>query len=141
MARVTRSSGRRAPSQSSTLDTPPTTANASPIFSARTSLKAESETPATSDKEDFEEEEEVEVKKKIKTTTARSSNKRKKSEQVSSDDEDDVKLEEVAATATRASKRRVSSNRAYVEITTTEVKRTQKVNLQRLCASVLKQPV
>lgn len=134
MARVTRSSARRAPSQSSTLDSPSTTANASPIFSARTSVKALSETPITSDKEDSEEEDQVELKKKEKkfATTAKLSSKtmkRKKSEQASSD-EDSVKLEATAtATAIRASKRRVSANRAYVEITATEVKRTQqKVN-------------
>ncbi|KAJ2923513.1 hypothetical protein H1R20_g13580, partial [Candolleomyces eurysporus] len=63
--------------------------------------------------------------------------KRKKSEQASSDDEDDVKIEEIAATTTRASKRRVSSNRAYVEIATTEAKRTQKTSARGKAAATV----
>lgn len=118
-SRVTRASARQAPSPGSSSGTP--TSNVSPIFSARTSVKAETETPVTSDDEAL-----ATIKKTVirtsarKTATKASTVKRKVRDESDEEESEDelvkVETEVVASASTRASKRRVTVNRAYVEV-------------------------
>ncbi|TFK22204.1 hypothetical protein FA15DRAFT_47188 [Coprinopsis marcescibilis] len=110
MVRKTRSSARRATSPDSSPATP--TTNASPVFSARNSIKEE--TPATSDQED------VQVVKRKLPMRVTSITKRP----AESDSEAEGDSE-----SSRAPKRRASSNRAYVEITNNGSNKGSKVNL------------
>ncbi|KIK07632.1 hypothetical protein K443DRAFT_673209 [Laccaria amethystina LaAM-08-1] len=80
------------------------TTNASPIFSARTSVVAETETPNTSDAEDED------AKKPAARSTGRS---RKRAAENESDDAEDVKTVKPPP-----AKRRAVVNKAYVEIPT-----------------------
>ncbi|KAF6762503.1 DNA repair protein rad16 [Ephemerocybe angulata] len=114
MSRLTRSSARRGVSPNSSSGTP--TTNPSPIFSARTSIKAESETPVTSDGEDTLLKSTIAITKSVKTVASRAVKRKLQSEELDDDDEDVENAVEILSVSTRASKRRVSTNRAYIEV-------------------------
>ncbi|TEB29534.1 hypothetical protein FA13DRAFT_1734745 [Coprinellus micaceus] len=110
-SRVTRASAR------SLASTPKS--NVSPIFSARTSIKAESETPVTSDGEEPQTIVKTTTRTSARRTTTRTSTVKRKKSDESDGEEEAVNVEEtevVTTISTRASKRRVTENRAYIEV-------------------------
>ncbi|EAU80544.2 DNA repair protein rad16 [Coprinopsis cinerea okayama7 len=111
MVRTTRSSARRAVSTPASSATP--TTNPSPINSAQTSTKGDTDTPATSDQED-----ELSLKPAPRASKRVTSLKRQReaANEGGSDDEASERSTTPATTATRASKRRAVANKVYVEV-------------------------